>query len=171
VRPVEPSRLPRALVTVDGAEAVRFIRAHLQEVRRPGLMLRNLRIVTDPSALDLVLEVAARTPDDDLGLLGEIARVLSGKCGTDVARTDPFWRRLLAHRDADVRRQAVTALSTVAHGPLADVLLPFLVDEQEPAKTRTEAVQAMAGEPGQPPEDLLWRILSTRAEDESLRIA
>lgn len=171
VRPVEPSRLPRALVTVDGPEAVRFIRAHLQEVRRPGLMLRNLRIVTDPSALDLVLEVAARTPDDDLGLLGEIARVLSGKCGTDVARTDPFWRRLLAHRDADVRRQAVTALSTVAHGPLADVLLPFLVDEQEPAKTRTEAVQAMAGEPGQPPEDLLWRILSTRAEDESLRIA
>lgn len=29
----------------------------------------------------------------------------------------------------------------------------------------------MAGEPGQPPEDLLWRILLTRAEDESLRIA
>lgn len=171
VRPVEPSRLPRALVTVDGLEAVRFIRQHLPQVRRPGLMLRNLRIVAETAALDLVLEVAARTPDEDLGLLGEIARVLSGKCGSDVTRTDPFWRRLLAHRDPDMRRLAVTALSTVAHGPLASVLLPFLTDEQEPAKTRTEALLAMAGEPGQPPEDLLWRILESRAEDENLRIA
>src|SRR5207249_714021 len=137
----------RALVSVDASRAVEFIRARLATSKTPGILLRNLQAADDPKALDLALEVAAKT--DDADLLTEVARVLSGPAALDS----------LARRE-------------VRHGPLADLLVPLVRDAKRTDGSRLLALRALATDADavRQAESMLWDIASDRAEeDDDLR--
>lgn len=165
---LKPGDVAPALTSVDGAAGVRYIRERWRTASAPGVFLRNLRQVRDVSALDLALEIAAELPDTATGLLNELMTVLSEAPATDPARTDPFWRRMLAHPDAALRAQAVRTLARVEHGDFAALLVPIVTDPRQPASLRLDALRACA-EPGDAPTtEALWALASDRLEDEDL---
>lgn len=165
---LKPGDVAPALTSVDGAEGVRYIRARWRAASAPGVFLRNLRQVRHVSALDFALELAASLPDTETALLNELMTVLSEAPATDPARTDPFWRRMLAHPDPELRAQAVRTLPRVAHGDLSALLLPVLTDAKQPADLRLDALRGCADASDPPSTATLWALASDRLEDEDL---
>ncbi|MFO0934128.1 MAG: hypothetical protein U1E39_15680 [Planctomycetota bacterium] len=165
---LKPGDVAPALTSVDGAEGVRYIRARWRDASAPGVFLRNLRQVRHVSALDFALELAASLPDSATALLNELMTVLSEAPATDPARTDPFWRRMLAHPDPELRAQAVRTLPRVEHGDLVALLLPVVTDPKQPASLRLDALRGCADASDPPSTETLWALASDRLEDEDL---
>ncbi len=168
---IKVDTIATALSSVDGPAAVTYVRENWTKVTRPGVLLRNLQVVADASATTLALEIAAVTRDDDDAMLSEIAAVLSGRAPGDPARTDPFWRRLLATGSPVMRQVAIRALTWVDHGPMAAFLVPFLMTRDEASTSRRDALVALEHGKEVAPEPMLWSLASDRTEDEDLRIA
>jgi len=166
---LRPADIAPALTAVAGPAGVDYVRARWRQARAPGVFLRNLRQVRHVSALDLALEIAASLPDTETALLNELMTVLSDGPALDPSRTDPFWRRMLAHPDRRLVEQAIHTLRGVAHGPMSPLLVPVVVDATRPAWLRADALVGCAGEADQPPTDVLWRIAADRGEDDELR--
>ena len=62
-------QIAQALAPVDGPAAVAWVRDHWRTWRSPEVLVRNLQVVADRSALDFVLELAAGLSDKQDGLL------------------------------------------------------------------------------------------------------
>jgi len=164
-------QIAQALAPVDGPAAVVWVRDHWRTWRSPEVLVRNLQVVTDRSALDFVLGLAAGLSDKEDGLLNSVITVVCGACPKVPAQTDPFFRRLLDRGSPSVRQSVIDVLPGVPHGPMAKWLVPWIADRTADATVRRKALLACAPEREQPTTALLWKIASDRTEDCDLRPA
>jgi hypothetical protein len=162
--------IAKGLAPVDPEAAVPFIRERVLGAMGAAEreMVRDLQVVPLASAADLALEVAARASDTDVQTLGVVVTALTGVCPKDVAKLDPFWRRLLGGPSAILRGVALHALATVDHAPLADRLVPILHSDA-PGEQRFDALKALVREPWTDHEGLVWTLAADRLEDWSVR--